>query len=412
MRKASTALAGGLLAAALAAGTLTAGAPAAHAQISDDVIRIGVMNDQSGLYADITGQGEVTAVRMAAEAMGGAIDGRKIEVIFADNQNKPDIGSNIARQWYDQEKVDLIIVGGASSVTLAVQAVAREKGRINIVSAAAASDHTNKACSPTAAHWTYDTTALANGTGKALVQEGGDSWFFLTADYAFGHALERETGEAVRAGGGKVLGSVRHPLNTPDFSSFLLQAQGSGAKIIGLANAGGDTINSIKQASEFGIVQAGQRLAGLLVFITDVHSLGLKTAQGLVITTAFYWDQNDETRAWAKSFMERMNGKAPTMVQAGSGSAALHYLRAVKAAGTDDASKVMAQMRATKINDFMTKDGWIREDGRVMRTMYLAQVKSPAESTGPFDYYKILRSIPAEEAFRSLDITECPHLKK
>lgn len=397
---------------ACAAVSLTVLSNPVGAQISDDVVRIGVMNDQSGLYADITGQGEVTAVRLAAEAMGGTVAGKRIDVIFADNQNKPDIGSNIARQWYDQEGVDLIIVGGASSVTLAVQAVAKSKGKLNVVSAAAASDHTNKACSPTAVHWTYDTTSLANGTGKALVQDGGDTWFFLTADYAFGHALERETGDAVKAGGGQILGSVRHPLNTSDFSSFLLQAQGSGSKVIGLANAGGDTINSIKQAAEFGIVQAGQRLAGLLVFISDVHSLGLKTAQGLVITTAFYWDQNDETRAWSRKFMERMDGKAPTMVQAGSAGAALHYLKAVDALASDEPAAVMAKMRETKVNDFMTKDGWIREDGRLMRDMYLAQVKSPEESKGPFDYYKILATIPADEAFRSLDISECPHVKK
>ncbi len=395
------------VAAALAVGIV---APAG-AQVSDGVVKIGVMNDQSGLYSDITGQGEVNAVRMAAEDFGGKVLGKPIEIIFADNQNKPDIGSNIARQWFDQERVDMVVVGGASSVTLAVQEVARTKNKISIVSAAAAGDHTGKSCSPTGLHWTYDTYALANGTGKAMVQQGGDSWFFITADYAFGHSLERDTTAAVEAGGGRVLGSVRHPINTSDFSSFLLQAQGSGAKVIGLANAGGDTINSIKQAAEFGITQAGQNLAGLLVFISDVHALGLETAQGLVATTAFYWDQNDATRDFAKRYMERMDGKVPTMVQAGVYSGVMHYLKAIQEAGTDDPDAVAKQMREMKINDFMTKDGWIRADGRIMRDMYLVEVKKPEESKGEWDYYKVLRTIPAEDAFRPIEQSECPYLK-
>ncbi len=383
----------------------------AQAQLSGDVVRIGVLNDQSGLYADISGQGSVNAARMAVEDFGGTILGKKIEVIFADHQNKPDIGSNIARQWIDQEGVDAIVDVPTSSVALAVQGITKEKERIFLMSGPAASDLTGKACSPYGFHWTYDTYALAKGTGGALVQEGGDTWFFLTSDYAFGHALERDTSAAVTGANGKVLGTVRHPLNTSDFSSFLLQAQGSGAKVIGLANAGGDTINSIKQAAEFGITQAGQRLAGLLVFISDVHALGLQTAQGLVVTTAFYWDRDDETRAWSKKYMERMDGKAPTMVHAGVYSGVAHYLKAIQAAGTDDAAKVAVQMRSTPVEDFMTKNGKIREDGRVVRDMYLVQVKSPAESQGPYDYYKILRTIPGNEAYRPMSEGDCPLVK-
>jgi branched-chain amino acid transport system substrate-binding protein len=297
-----------------------------------------------------------------------------------------------------------------SSVALAVQQITKEKKKIFLISGAASSDLSGKACSPYGFHFTYDTYMLANGTGKALAKAGGDSWFFLTADYAFGHALERDTGEAVKAAGGKVLGAVRHPLNTPDFSSFLLQAQTSKAKVIGLANAGGDTINSIKQAAEFGIVAGGQRLAGLLVFVNDVHALGLKTAQGLVVTESFYWDLNDETRAFSKRFFDK-HGKQPSMVQAGVYSAVSHYLKAIKAAGTDDSDKVAAEMRKTPINDFMTKNGTIRPDGRVMRNAYLFQVKAPAESKGPWDYYKLLATIPAEEAFRPLKDGGCDLVK-
>ena len=385
-------------------------ASTAQAQISDNVVKIGVMNDQSGLYADITGQGSVIAARMAVEDFGGKVLDKPIEVVFADQQNKPDIGSNIVKQWIDTEKVDTIVDVPTSSVALAVQQITKEKKRIFLISGAASSDLTGKACSPYGFHWTYDTFMLAAGSGRALVKAGGDTWFFLTADYAFGHALERDTGDAVKASGGKVLGAVRHPLNTSDFSSFLLQAQASKAKVIGLANAGGDTINSIKQASEFGITAGGQRLAGLLVFITDVHSLGLKIAQGLVVTESFYWDQNDQTRAWSKRFYDKA-GKQPSMVQAGVYSAVSHYLKAVKAAGTDDADKVAAKMRETPINDFMTKNGTIRPDGRVMRDAYLLQVKKPEESKGAWDYYKILATIPPDQAFRALKDGGCDLVK-
>ena len=394
----------GAAALALAAGT-------AQAQISDNVVKIGVMNDQSGLYADISGPGGTLAARMAAEDFGGKVKGAPIEIVFADHQNKPDVGSSVVNRWIDTDKVDAVVDVPTSSVALAVQQITREKNRMFLISGAASSDLTGKACSPTSFHWTYDTYMLANGTGNAMVKAGGDSWFFLTADYAFGHALERDTGEAVKAAGGKVLGFVRHPLNTQDFSSFLLQAQASKAKVIGLANAGGDTINSIKQAAEFGIVAGGQRLAGLLVFINDVHALGLKTAQGLVVTETFYWDLNDETRAWSKRFMEKQ-GKMPSMVQAGIYSATLHYLKAIDAAGTDEAKAVAAKMRSMPVNDFMGKNVKIREDGRVMRDAYLLQVKAPAESKGPWDYYKVLATIPANEAFRPLDKGDCPLVKK
>ncbi len=390
---------------------LLAATPAA-AQVSDDVVKLGVMNDQSGLYADITGQGSVIAARMAVEDAGGKVLGKPIEVIFADHQNKPDVGSSIANRWIDAEQVDTIVDVPTSSVGLAVQQITKTKKRIFLMSGPASSDLTGKACSPYGFHWTYDTYMLANGTGNALVKAGGDTWFFLTSDYAFGHALERDTGAAVKAAGGKVLGAVRHPLNTSDFSSFLLQAQASKAKVIGLANAGGDTINSIKQAAEFGIVSGGQRLAGLLVFVTDVHALGLKTAQGLVVTESFYWDLNDETRAFSKRFMEKSGGKPPSMVQAGVYSAVAHYLKAIKEAGTDDADKVAAKMREMKVNDFMTKDGEIRIDGRVMRNAYLFQVKKPEESKGPWDYYKLLATIKPEDAFRPLDQGDCPLVKK
>ncbi|MET4702013.1 branched-chain amino acid transport system substrate-binding protein [Constrictibacter sp. MBR-5] len=395
-----------LLGAALMASAL----PAA-ADVSGDVVRIGVLNDQSGLYADNTGPGSVIAARMAVEDYGGKVLGKPVEVVFADHQNKADIGSNITRQWVDQEGVDAIADVGNSAVALAVQAITREKNRIHLNTGAASSDLTGKECSPTGFSWAYDTYALASGTGKALVKQGGDTWFFLSADYSFGQALERDTSKFVKEAGGTVLGSVRVPLNTSDFSSFLLQAQGSGAKVIGLANAGGDTINSIKQASEFGIVEAGQRLAGLLVFLPDIHSLGLKTAQGLVITTAFYWDQNDETRTWNKRFQER-HGKPATYIQAGTYSAVAHYLKAIEAAGTDEAKAVSAKMKEMPVNDFMTKNAKVREDGRVVRDMYLVQVKTPAESKGPWDYYKILTTIPGDEAFRPLADGGCPFVKK
>jgi len=383
---------------------------AAQAQISDDVVKIGVLNDMSGLYADLGGQGSVEAARMAIADFGGTVNGKKIELISADHQNKPDVGGAIARQWYDNDKVDAIVDVPTSSVALAVQDVARERKKVFLISTAASSDLTGKACSATGIHWTYDTVALANGTGSAVVKAGGDTWFFITADYAFGHALERDTAAVVTANNGKVLGQVRVPLNTPDFSSYLLQAQASKAKIVGLANAGGDTINSIKQAAEFGLVEGGQKMAGLLVFVTDIHSLGLKTANGLQLTEAFYWDQNDETRAWSKRFMEKIN-HAPTMVQAGVYGAVMHYLNAIKAIGSDDGLTVVKKMKETPINDFMTKNGKILDNGRVIRDMYLFEVKKPADSKGPWDYYKQISTIPGEQAFKRPGGNECPLVK-
>jgi len=385
---------------ALAASVALAMAGAAHAQISDGVIKIGVMNDQSSLYADISGQGGVVAAKMAVEDFGAAKKGMKVEIISADHQNKPEVGSSIARQWYDVDKVDVIVDVPTSSVALAINQVTREKNKLFLVSGAASSDLTGKACSPNTIHWTYDTWMLAHGTGSAIVKTGGKSWFFLTADYAFGHALERDTEEVVVKEGGKVLGKVRHPLNAQDFSSFLLQAQSSKAQVIGLANAGGDTINSIKQASEFGIVKGGQSLAGMLVFITDIHSLGLQTAQGLIFTETFYWDRNDASRAFAKRFAPQYKGNMPTMVQAGIYSSVLHYLKAIEAAKTDDGPKVAAKMKEMPTDDPLFGKGRIRADGRKIHDAYLVEVKKPAESKGPWDYYKIRATIPAEQAFR------------
>ena len=393
-------------------GILTLLAGPAAAEISDGVVKIGVLNDQSSLYADLAGQGSVVAARMAVEDFGAAAKGLKVEIIFADHQNKADVGSQIARQWYDAEKVDMIMDVPNSGVALAVNQITRDKGKAFIVSSAASSDLTGKACSPNTIHWTYDTWALANGTGNAVVKTGGDTWFFITADYAFGHALERDVEAVVLKNGGKVLGKVRHPLNTADFSSFLLQAQASKAKIVGLANAGGDTTNAIKQAAEFGIVKGGQKLAGLLVFVTDVHSIGLPLAQGLLLTEAFYWDQNDGTRAFAKRFGAKMNGKMPTSIQAGYYSATTHYLEAIKTAGTDQAEKVMATLKASPADDALFGKGYIRADGRKMHDMYLFEVKTPEESKGPYDYYKLVRTIPGDEAFRPMDKGDCPLIKK
>jgi branched-chain amino acid transport system substrate-binding protein len=392
-----------------AACLLSAGAWAAD--LSDGVIKIGVLNDQSSLYADLSGQGSVVAAQMAVEDFGAEGKGMKVEIVSADHQNKPDIGSNIVRQWIDVDKVDVIVDVPTSSVALAVNEIVREKNKAFLVSGAASSDLTGKACSPNTVHWTYDTWALANGTGKAIVQTGGDTWFFLTADYAFGHALERDTTAVVEANGGKVLGAVRHPLNTADFSSFLLQAQSSGAKIIGLANAGGDTINSIKQASEFGIVAGGQNLAGLLVFITDVHALGLEIAQGLILTESFYWDMNDQTRAFSERFAPQYKGIHPSMVHAGVYASVLHYLKAIEAGGTDDGGKVIAKMKELPTDDPLFGKGTIRADGRKIHDMFLFQVKTPDESKGEWDYYKLRATIPAAEAFRPLDQGECPLVK-
>ncbi len=401
-----------LLASALTMSLTLALAAGAAAQVSDDVVKIGVLNDQSGVYADLCGPGSVEAAKMAVEDFGGKVLGKPVEVIFADHQNKADIGANIANKWIDTEKVDMIADLPNTAVCLAVQKICQDKNRIDIISTGASVILTNQNCSPTGFHWTYDNYASATGTGTAMVQQGGDTWFFLTADYAFGHDLEKSTSEAVVKAGGKVLGSVRHPFPTNDFSSFLLQAQASKAKVIGLANAGGDTINAIKQAAEFGIVQAGQRLAGMLVFISDIHALGLKTAQGLVVTTGFYWDYNDATRAWSKRWSARMKGAMPTMAQAGVYSGVLHYLKAVQAAGTDEAKAVSKKMKELPVNDFFAKNGKVREDGRMVHDMYLVQVKKPEESKGPWDYYKVLKVIPGEVAYKPISETQCPYLLK
>jgi branched-chain amino acid transport system substrate-binding protein len=383
------------------------------AQYSDDVVKIGVLDDMSGPYADIQGPGDVVAVKMAVEDFGGKMNGKPIEVLSADLQNKVDVGSAIARRWYDVDKVDTIMGLGNSGVALAVQGMSQEKNRIAITTAAGSTALTGKACSPTGIHWVYDTYALANGTASAIMKQGGgDSWFFLTADYAFGHSLEQETSTIVKRKNGKVIGSVRAPLNSSDFSSFILQAQASKAQVIGLANAGADTINAIKTAADFGVVSGGQKMAGLLVLLTDIHTLGLNAAQGLLFTEAYYWDQNDETRAFSKRFAERHGGKPPTMFQAGIYSAAMHYLKAVKAAGTDETKAVMTQMRSIPVNDFMTKNGSIREDGRMMRDMYLLQAKKPSESKGEWDLMNVIATIPADQAFRPLSESECPLIKK
>ena len=394
-------------AALLAAASLAAGA--AEAEVTS--VKIGVLNDQSGVYTDLSGPGGVDAVRMAVEDFGGSVGSAKIEIVTADHQNKADIGSSIARQWFDQDHVDIILDVPNSGVALAVNDIAKEKNKIAIFSGPASSDLTGAKCSPSGIHWTYDTYALAHGTGSAITKSGGDTWFFLTADYAFGQALERDTTEVIQANGGKVVGTVRTPLGAPDFSSFLLQAQGSGAKVVGLANAGGDTVSSIRQAGEFGITAGGQKLAGLLVFISDINALGLKAAQGLEMTESFYWDLNDETRAFSKRFFER-NHREPSMAQAGLYGATMHYLNAVKAANTTDTAKVMEQMRKTPVNDFMTKNGQIREDGKVVRDMYLFEVKKPEESKGPWDYYKLIRQIPAAEVTRPLSDSACPLVHK
>ena len=388
-----------------------AGATVAEAQISDGVIKIGVLTDMSSLYTDLAGAGSVAAARMAVEDSGIEKRGYKVEYVNADHQNKPDVGSSIARQWYDIDKVDVIVDVPNSGVALAVNQITRDKGKVFLASGPASSDLTGKACSPNIVHWTYNTWMLANGTGSAIVKSGGDTWFFLTADYAFGLALERDTEAVVLKNGGKVLGKVRAPINTQDFSSFLLQAQASKAKIIGLANAGGDTTNSIKQAAEFGIVKGGQNLAGLLVFLTDIHALGLQTAQGLIITNTFYWDMNDQTRAFSKRFAERDKGIHPTMVHAGVYAAVLHYLKAVEALKSDDGTKVVAKMKEMPTDDPLFGKGTIRADGRKIHPAYLMEVKKPSESKGEWDYYKVRATIPADQAFRPLAAGECPLVK-
>jgi branched-chain amino acid transport system substrate-binding protein len=381
----------------------------AQAQITDGTIKIGVMNDMSGTYSDLSGQGSVIAARMAVEDFGAAAKGLKVEIVGADHQNKPDVGSNVVRTWIDVDKVDVIVDVPTSSVALAVNEIVKEKNKVFLVSGAAASDLTGAKCSPNTVHWTYDTWALANGTGKAVVQTGGNTWFFLTADYAFGHALERDTAAVVETSGGKVVGKVRHPFPATDFSSFLLQAQASRAKIIGLANAGADTINAIKQAAEFGITRGAQNLAGLLVFITDVHAIGLPTAQGLIMTEAWYWDLNDANREFAKKFAPQFKGVHPTMVHAGVYSAVTHYLKAVEALKNDaDGKAVVAKMKELATDDKLFGKGTVRADGRKIHPMYLFEVKKPAESKAPWDYYKVRATIPAEEAFRPVKEGGCP----
>jgi len=396
---------------ALSIGALLAAAGTAQAQISDGVVKIGVLSDMSSLYADLDGAGSVLAATMAVEDFGAAAKGIKVEIISADHQNKPDVGSAVARQWFDTDKVDLITGTTNSGVALAVNQITKDKGKAFIVSGAATADLTGKACSPNTIHWTYDTWMLANGTGNAIVKTGGDTWFFITADYAFGHALERDTEAVVLKAGGKVLGKVRAPLNTQDFSSYLLQAQASKAKIVGLANAGGDTRNSIKQAGEFGIVKGGQNMAGLLVFLTDVHALGLPTAQGLIFTETFYWDMNDQTRAFTKRFVARNKDVYPTMIHAGVYSGVLHYLKAVEALKSDDGTKVIAKMKEIPTDDPLFGKGTVRADGRKIHPAYLFEVKKPSESKGPWDYYKTRATIPADQAFRPLKDGECPLVK-
>ncbi len=396
-----------LFALAILAGVLASGT--AQAQYTDGTIKIGVMNDMSGLYADLTGPGSVVAARLAVEDFAAAAKGLAVEILGADHQNKPDVGSNIVRTWIDVDKVDVIVDVPTSSVALAVSEIVKEKNKVFLVSGAAASDLTGPKCSPNTIHWTYDTWALANGTGTAIVKTGGDTWFFLTADYAFGHALERDTAAVVEKNGGKVLGKVRHPFPGTDFSSFLLQAQASKAKIIGLANAGGDTINSIKQAAEFGIVKGGQKLAGLLVFISDVKALGLPIAQGLIFTEAWYWDMNDVNRDFAKKFAAQNKGIYPSMIHAGVYSAVTHYLKAVtELKSAADGKTVVAKMKALPTEDKLFGKGTIRADGRKLHDMYLFEVKTPAESKGPWDLYKLRATIPAAEAFRPLKEGNCP----
>lgn len=375
---------------------------------SETLVKFGVLNDRSGPYSDLAGEGSVVAARMATEDFVADNKDMKVEILSADHLNKADVGSGIVRQWIDQDGVDVILDVPLSSVALAIHQIVREKNKLMINSGAGASEMTGALCSPNTIHWTYDTWALANGTGGALSRSGGDTWYFITSDYAFGRALERDVSEVVLKNGGKVLGAVRHPLSATDYSSFLLQAQASHAKVIGLANAGGDTINTIKQAAEFGVTEAGQKLAGLLVFISDVHSLGLRTAQGLVLTEAFYWDLNDGTRAWSKRFADRFGGRMPTMIHAGVYSGMMHYLKAVKTLGNKDPAKVTAEMRRVPAEDALFGRSVVRVDGRVTHDMYLFEVKKPDESRGPWDYYKRVATIPADQAFRPLDAGGCP----
>ncbi|WBU32031.1 ABC transporter substrate-binding protein [Rhodopseudomonas palustris] len=395
-------------AAMMLAAPLLLGAPAFAQQQA--ALKIGLLGDFQSVYSDIGGQGNVEAAKMAIEEMGGTMFGKPIEFISADVQNKPDIAASLARKWYENENVDMIVDLPTSATALAAMEMSKKFEKIMIVTDAASSDITGKSCSPYTAHWTYDTYSNAHTVGSAIVKNGGDTWFFITADYLFGHSIERDTGEVVKAAGGKVLGSARHPLNNADFSSFLLQAQSSKAKIIGMANGGGDTINTIKQAAEFGIVTGGQKLAGIVMFISDIHSLGLKMANGLIITEAYYWDLNDRTRAFGKKFYERTK-RMPTMNQAATYSATLHYLKAVKAANSKDTKTVLAKMRELPVRDAFTDNGFLREDGRMVHSMFLFEVKKPEESKAPWDYYKVLAEVPGDQAFRPLKDGGCPLVK-
>ncbi len=378
-----------------------------RAQTASEPVKIAVLDDMSGPYAENSGQGNVLAVRMAIKDFGGAVLGKPIEMTSADLQNKVDVGMTIARRWFDVENVDAVIGMGSSAAALAVQKLAAEKNRISLATTPATAELTGKSCSPNGVHWVYDTYALGKGAASAVVRQGGKSWFFITADYAFGHALEASAATFVKALGGTVLGSVRHPLNTSDFSSFLLQAQKSQAQVIGVANAGNDTITALKQGAEFGISQGGQKMVGLLMQVTEIHSLGLAATKGLQFVEAFYWDQNDGTRAFSRRFWQQY-GQPPTQVQAGTYSAAMHYLKAIKAAGTKDVKAVMTKMKEIPVNDFMTKNGVIREDGRLIRDMYLLATKDPSESKGEWDLMKVAATIPGKDAFRPLSESECP----
>ena len=398
-----------LIAQACVLAALLGAGPSAHAQISDDVVRIGFITDISGFYADVDGLGGVEAIRMAISDFGGTVNGKKIELLYADHQNKADIAASKAREWIDQDHVDMLIGGTNSAAALAMNKVAADKKKPILVVSAGASRFTNEDCTPYTVHYSYDTVALSKVVGTTIVRQGGDTWYFLTADYAFGASLESDASAVVKAAGGRVVGSVRHPANASDFASFLLQAQASKAKILALANSGGDTINAVKAANEFGITRT-MKLAGLLMFISDVHSLGLKTTQGMYLADPWYWDRTEETRAWAKRYFEKMK-KEPTSTQAADYSATLTYLKAVQATGTDDADKVMAQMKSARINDMFAKDGYIRPDGRMIHEMYLMQVKAPGESKYPWDYYRVVASVPGEEAFATKAESKCAQWK-
>jgi branched-chain amino acid transport system substrate-binding protein len=395
----------------LVAALLLTGAVSATAQVSNDVVKIGVITDLSGLYSDLSGQGSIVAARMAIDDFGKNVLGKPIELLTSDSQNKADVASARAREWIDQQHVDVLMDLVPTNVALAVMEIAQQKNKLAIVVGSASSVITNEKCTTTSAHWMYDTYSSSVGTGKALLKRGGSSWYFLTADYAFGKSLEKDVTDVVTAGGGKVLGSAKHPLNSSDFSSFLLQAQASKAKVIGLANAGGDTANAVKQAGEFGIAGKGTVVAPLLMFISDVHAIGLKYAQDMYLTEGFYWDYNEATRAWAKRFFA-VQKKMPTMAQAGMYSAVTHYLKSVQAAGTDETAAVMKKMRETPISDVVIPKGMLRADGRVVHDMLLLQVKKPGESKTPWDYYKVVDVIPAGEAFRPLAQSACPLLKR